>query len=293
MLPLRDSESPSLWHEKIDMKDQDYFPTVLIIDDDPACTTYWREKFHLDTSVGVVIANNLSEGRRLVEKDEVHIDGIVSDLYFEEGTADPANELRDGIDFLAFGTRKRAGVRPYVMSYFAEQQVWRAREKEIHVPIEGWFQKAFYTKDDQLLPWQEIERDLIKSRLQSNEQVRKQALSLGFRSVEDIEKVSKLVQRLALPKRTYLQDLGDRQFFVREPIEVICFQESKHEVRASAPRLGLLQDGRGASVEDALIDLQQIILRLKAVFAEEPTENIVGFTKLVKERLDACIEKLP
>ena len=85
-----------------------------------------------------------------------------------------------------------------------------------------------------------------------------------------------------------MQDLGPdaRGLVVLKPIEVICSRDESGRVRASAQRLGLLTDG-----EEALDDLQAEIADLKDILDEEPAENIVGYTRRIKDRLDEYIAR--
>ena len=111
------------------MKESACFPTVLIVDDDPACTAYWRSKFERETCIGIITASSLSEGRRFLDDTEIHIHGIVCDIYFERGT-DSEHHLSDGIDLLTYAARRRPGLRQYVTSFFAEDHSYQVKAKE-------------------------------------------------------------------------------------------------------------------------------------------------------------------
>jgi hypothetical protein len=154
------------------MADEPYCPTVLIVDDDRAYTDYLRQKFHKETSVGVVVANTLKQGRQLLTEQGVHIDGIVADLYFGAGTDDPEHQLFFGTDLLSYSRQVRPAVRRYVSSFFAEREELKKRAAAAQVPEEHWFQKAWQMPGTgERAPWHEIERHLIKVRLESDKQV--------------------------------------------------------------------------------------------------------------------------
>lgn len=258
-----------------------YCPTVLIVDDDKGFTEYWRKMFHDETSVGVVVANSLDEGRRLVSEVNLPIDGIVADMFFDYGTDDPDYELFDGLDLLDYSQRERPDTRRYVLSFYAVDDHYRERAKQRGIGVERWFEKKWQPAPDSPLPWVEVELDLMKRRLAPVD------------PEATIEERTKHAQQLApLPMRTYLQSLGPHEQRLRivQPIEVICMKEKNGTVRATAQRLALLQEARGMSVEDALAELQTIIRDHVELFLEEPDETVVGYAKRVKENLNTFIE---
>lgn len=274
------------------MPHQPFFPTVLIVDDDPALTTYLRQMFHTETAVGVVVANSLDEGRRLLETAEIHIDGVITDLFFDAGTDDPENHLFNGLHLLELSSRLRPATRRYVTSFFAEHADYRHRPEAADIPAEHWFQKAWYRPGaDERPPWQEIERDLIKARLASDEQAQQRLHSLGLGRLENLDAVSVAVQSLRLPTRTYLQDMGVYGLRVQRPIEVVCFWDPDGTVWASALRLGLLTDGMGTTVDEAIESLQEIIADTKRRLDEEPPENLLGLAEEAKRQLDLYLQE--
>jgi hypothetical protein len=88
--------------------------------------------------------------------------------------------------------------------------------------------------------------------------------------------------------RTYLQTLGpsrEGRFHITKPIEVMCLREDDGTVRASAHALGLLEDARAGSVEEALADLKAIIIDHIELLACKAPAEAVGYAGHVKERL--------
>ncbi len=64
------------------MAESAYSPAVLVVDDDQAFTNYFRERCYEDTNVGVLVANDLSSAKRLIDDERLFFDAIVSDLFF-------------------------------------------------------------------------------------------------------------------------------------------------------------------------------------------------------------------
>ena len=54
---------------------------------------------------------------------------------------------------------------------------------------------------------------------------------------------------------------------------------------ATAIRLGLLQEGEGETVEEALSDLKEIIVNQQSHFEKEDKRKIVGYARLARTRL--------
>lgn len=246
-----------------------YFPTVLLVDDDKACTDVWREKFQEDTSVGVVVANSLDEGRRLLEDQSIPIDGVVSDFRFEVGRGDPTGELLNGLDLLGFASRVRPRARRYVLSFYAERESFLREIKEKELQVARVFRKLYYFPEGELLPWHEVENDLLVERLP-----------------KDIDtKSATYFQNLKLPMRTYLQDLPGGDLIVTKPIEILCVKEDDGQVRASALSLGLISDGFGESVGEAIDHLGGLIGEQFRWFSEIDADKFIDYAARVRERL--------
>lgn len=246
-----------------------YFPTVLLVDDDKACTDVWREKFQEDTSVGVVVANSLDEGRRLLEDPSIPIDGVVSDFRFEMGRGDPSGELLNGLDLLVLASRVRPRARRYVLSFYAERESFLGEIRERELEIARVFRKLYYFPEGELLPWHDVENDLLVGRLPP-----------------DIDaKSAAHFQNLKLPMRTYLQELPGGDLLVTKPIEVICIKEDDGQIRASALSLGLIADGFGESVGEAIGNLGELIGEQFRWFSEMAADQFVDYAARVRERL--------
>jgi hypothetical protein len=256
-----------------------YCPTILIVDDDRACTNYWRKQFLNETSVGVVIANDLEHGSDLLKNHDLRLDGIVFDIYFETGHDSPQLQLYDGLDLAVCAEEERPRIPKYIMSYFAEDRSYVTKAQERGLAIEAWIQKEHHDpKSERPAPWKEVERGLMKHRLTQ------------VQSEGDLDQRARDAQALTpLPIRTYLQDLGDDKYIVHSPLEVICVRDIEGDVRATAYCLGLLEDGWGDTVTDALDNLKEVILDHLESFDEQASETVVGYALKVKEQIDSRI----
>lgn len=260
-----------------------YIPTVLLVDDDEAATRYWRKKFQTITRVGVVEANDMRQAKLLIDDPEIEFDAVLSDLYFEPETDAPELNLFTGIDLLEYSQLKRPNALRYTLSYFAETPAYRHQAEERGLSIQLWFQKSFYSNDgsDIPIPWERVSADLLDIHLKS-------------RTLELTGDLAKVVPRMDLLTRTYLQDLNDDLYTIKRPIEVICRRDCLNGIdvySAAAQSLGLLQDGDGDSIEEALCHLGELIVAQQKVFDEEPDEVFVGFASLVKKRLNEHIAR--
>lgn len=272
-----------------------YSPAVLLVDDDISVRRMIRQKFHKETSIGVIVSRDLSEARTIIDDDKIEFDAIISDIVFESGTNDPKYDLYDGIDLLGYSKKKRPKLSEYVISCWADTKPYHERAEQNGSQIEDWFQKlAFGLSQDVKAPWITIERDLIKKALQNDVTFQERAKSLGLQSNadEDIEALAERARDSLCPTiHTYIQELEDDNFTVVHPIEVYCRQININQAVASALKLGLLQEGEGENIEDALENLKEIIVDQIEFFENEDKGNIVGFAKLAMERLNYYVEK--
>lgn len=275
------------------MTTETFWPTVLIVDDDPAATRYYRERFQEDVGVGVAVARSLREGKVLLDNQDIHIDALISDLYFEYPTDDPENGLFDGIDLMRYSEQVRPKVPVFALSFFAERSSHHQRARELKVNVRRWLPKTWLRGEDEDTLCTAVQRDLVASRLENDVQARKRLAAVGIELTEHVDMgvVSECIARMVWPMRTYLQDLGVEDLCVQTPIEVVCVRDADGTVLSSAPRLGLLLDGEGESVEESLTHLASIIATQKRDFDEEPERNIVGYARLVKDRLNSCVSR--
>lgn len=272
-----------------------YSPTVLLIDDDPSISKYIRNRFHSETSIGVVTANRLDEAREIALDKKIHLDAVLADIVFEGGTDDPEHQIYDGIDFLSFLKDKRPKVSQYVVSCWADVSTYHQRSKKLKLHVEEWFQKlSFGVKPSLKSPWIKVERDLYKKALSKDRTLNQRLNELEIKFDNEIEPeiISEHIRHsLKLPIKTYIQDIGV-EYLVKQPIEVICMIDEQNIVAANALRLGLLQQGGGKNVEEAIDDLINIIRDQLVVFKQEKTDNIIGYAALVKDNLDTFIERI-
>jgi hypothetical protein len=263
------------------MSNLTYWPCILIVDDDRACTDFLRERFHRHTSVGVVVANTLKEGRKLLDDENIRIDAMVADLFFDDGTDDAAFQLFDGVDLVDYGISKRPKLTPYVMSFFCDKDDFRNKAKNKNIDLENWYPKLWQPGDHPDAIWSKVEQDLIKSRV-----------------AEDTDATLRGVRKLRLPHRTYLQEFprGEAEYVLVEPIEVLCRCEKVAEggeeaitYYAAAWRLGLIQEGQGVSVESALEDLGTVVADQVRAFRDIDRKKLGVYAADVLLRLDACV----
>jgi len=257
---------------------------VLLLDDDEACTDVWREKFQDETSVGVLVANSIAEARQIVAQTGIHIDGVVADHRFEVGKDDPENGLFNGLDFLGLMAKQYPRVRRYALSFYAGRNDFLDDVKSRGLDIARIFPKLFYFRKEDLLPWQEVEKDLLTCWLTAHYDTEVLEESAGEIALSP-STIASYVQRIRVPMRTYLQAVPDSDLIVLKPVEVICIKEEQDVVRATAPNLGLLVDGCGASVSEALDDLAGILATQYEVFTREEPERYVDYAAQVRARL--------
>ncbi len=256
-----------------------YAPSVLLIEDDFPAREYLTRRFYQETSLGVVVAKNLSEAKQLIDASDVHFDAIVADLYFDVGSDAPGEDLRDGIDVLSYGLRRRS-VLGYVNSYWADRRDYVDKAAQLNVEVREWFHKQPMLPGDVSSPWAQVERDLIYERLGGSQ------LNAGHSSL--VEVTETIRQQLSPIRRTYLQSLGADTFRVLKPIEVLTWSSDGDDVRASAPRLGLLTDGAGETVGEAIEALCALI-RDHKLDLDDQSENLEGYAAFVKKQLDQYI----
>lgn len=263
------------------MASASYAPSVLLVEDDLPAREYLTQRFYEETSLGVVVAKDLTEARELIDSADVQVDAIFADLYFDVGTDDPADDLRDGIDVLSYGVTKRPAILGYVNSYWADRQEYVEKAARLQLPIRDWFHKQPLMPGDASSPWAQVERDLIALRLTRESKINPALPSLTV--------VTEAIRRQLCPiRRTYIQDLADDSFRVLKPIEVLAWCGEDGVVHASAPKLGLLTDASGDSLPEALERLCQLIAEHKHDL-DEKAESLAGYAAFVKGRLDMFV----
>ena len=272
-----------------------YMPTILIVEDDPAMNAYLRERFHSETSVGVVAAETLTDAKRLIDAHQIRISAVVSDLFFDEAKTDVVNHLNDSLDFLSYCKEWRPEVPQYIFSVFSDKDSERAKANELDLPIRTWFQKLWYRPGagGAQAPWACVERDLIEQTIRSGDQSLKERLRELGHALPDIspEIVSETVRSLNIARRTYIQFIDNATYRIAQPIEVICVLETDGTVRAHAPRFALINDGGGDTIEEALADLAVRITAVKEALDEEPKEALHDYLRQYRDALDSFIHR--
>lgn len=257
-----------------------FSPTVLIVDDDPAVLDLATRRFYKQTSLGVLVADNLADARHFLEDAKIRINAILADISIMPEKQDQMSSLHDGLDFLAYAKKSFVGnkmpnVPAYVLSVYADVRTYRQRSVEMGLDVKEWFQKLSFDDNLASAPWNRIERDLYRMRFCSDP-----AMEKKFGACEGSDNdFAELVRNTLRPiTRTYLQALPDRNLLVKVPIEVICRQED-HCWLADALHLGVLQAGAGDSVEEALDDLSQLIEEQFRTFQNAELPGLEGFAE--------------
>lgn len=260
------------------MQHSTFSPTVMLMDDDPAVLDIAGRRFNRETSLGIIVARDLVEARRLVDDKKIHFNAIVADIAIMPDKQDAMHHLWDGIDLLNYTSKKRKNLSNYVLSVYSNSESFRKKTKDQKVNVKEWFQKLdFSKKNNPQAPWHIIERDLYRERLEKDAGLRKILGKIG----EDDEIVSDAIRKQINPMiRTYIQAVGDESYQVIRPIEVICrFEEGVW--LADALHLGLLQAGGGESREEAIDHLSELIVDQFRTFHEAEPGDIEGYTSEV------------
>ena len=264
------------------MNRQTFSPTVLLVDDDPAVLDLALRRFYAQTSLGVVVVDNLSAASELVKHSAIRFNAVVADLSIMPNKQDEQNKLHDGLDFLKFIKRRKGGpFYNYILSVYADVETFRSRARREKLDIRAWFQKLdFGSSDaDNKAPWHVIERDLYMQCFGNDPDLAALVQSFG----EDEEAFSDAVRKKLRPiTRTYLQALPE-PFRVKVPIEVICRHE-EDSWTADALNLGLLQSGYGETIGDALEELGELIADQFNTFNEATPTKLEGYAGEVFDR---------
>lgn len=273
------------------MNQTSFLPSVLLVDDDSGFTDYLKQNFHEEASLGVLIANTLSQARKILNNKKIQIDAIVSDLFFEEGYTDRKHKLLDGIDLLNYGQKKRPEIDRYVCSIWSERDSERKKAEELNVDIKLWMNKMFYDpKKRDWTPWGQVLQDQVLKRSKTDVKLKDQIEKECDLESKELNGVTKCVEKLKLPMRTFIQDLNDNKFVVKTPIPVLCYKDADSNIYSTTLNIGLNAEGHGDTVDDALDDLAETIKDQYELLHEEPEKNLIGFAKMTKERLDSHID---
>jgi CheY-like chemotaxis protein len=261
--------------------------TVLIADDDPNVTAYLRRHFHQETSVGVLVASSLGDARKLVDDLSSDIHAVLVDLLFAKEYQEPEFDLRHGFDLLERLKRVRPQTKQYVLSIVAEDEHERQEAEKRHLTIAGWWPKIFFGSTTTVTPWAYIERDLVKGLVEKGCKGADPDV-IAVDEPSELVRISEVVRALSRPLLTYLQELPDERYRLRMPLRVTCVKEAHGGVSASAPTLGLLTEGYGDTVEDALKALAMAILDQKEML-EESGGELHSYSALLLSRIREVI----
>lgn len=268
-----------------------FAPTVLLVDDDPNVTRRWTNEFHTGTSLGVVTANTLRAGRELIEREEVTIDAVVADIFFEKGKEDDEKELYDGIAFLSYLYENGFKKPMFVMSANTEMADYRRRAETQQVPVVSFIDK--FTAGSSA--WINIQRSVLERSFGPKSDVTRMIDSAG-KDEGGLDLLNDALCKLQLPVRTYLQQPDfnpESRIAVKRPIEAICVARGPSDVRAYVPSLGLLVAGRGDDIPKALADLKEgIVLEVHSLLGDERS-SVSPYVDKVSRNLTAHIDLTP
>jgi hypothetical protein len=259
-----------------------YAPAVLLVEDDLPAREYLTRRFYSETSLGIVVAKDLMEAKVLIDSRDIQIDAIVADLYFSHGMDAPEANLRDGIDILKYGANERPRLLNYVNSYWADREELVKKADELRLTIRQWFHKQPLMPGDTSAPWAQVERDLIEARLVHD--------ASGLKSEELTGEVTEAIRRQLCPiRKTYLQGLDSPDLTLIRPIEVLTWVDEDGVYHSSAPKIGLLTDGSGETVMEAIEQLRDLIVEHEESLNSAP--SIEGYALFVKTRLSEFIKR--
>jgi len=279
------------------VNDATFSPAVLLVDDDVSVRKYYREKFHDETSVGVVTASTLAEAKELLDSGMIRIDAVVADLFFDHGKDAPDRGLLDGLDILAYTQEISPEINKYVLSYWSSRPERLAKAKKRKLNISKWFDKeVIYSEGRATAPWATVERELLARRLREDASLAARVQSLtdeskGAHTAVNEDLIAEAVRTLHPPIRTYIQSIDDSDPQLLYPIEVICFRDRSGNVSSNAWRLGLFLEGSGDSVRSALEDLASKILGEYETLNGLPDAEVIGYARLVRDRLRKHFER--
>ncbi|HVT89517.1 MAG TPA: response regulator [Tepidisphaeraceae bacterium] len=258
------------------------FPTVMLIDDDRQTTKYWRELVHSGTSMGVITANSVGQGKRLLTEGGIQVNAIIADLYLE-------GESEDGLDFLKYAQETFPDVPRYVLSWWADRNIEKEKAKGMNLDVRRWIPKTVVGKGEES-PCVVIERELVEESLQGHPEIRDVYRQLHQDDPGRKQNILDLARTFGAITQTYLQELPDDSgLALVKPIEVICTWEDEDEIRTTARDLGLLCDGRGKTIEQSIEHLAESIVFEKDRLDSTGQSHVVGWAKEVNDKLNEYI----
>jgi len=269
-----------------------YSPVALVVEDDRHFGQHVHRGFLNDTSLGVLEANDLQSAYKFIHNPLIKIDVILADIGFDRDTKDENHDLHDGLDFIEEASKVRPDIQSYVLSVNAKDPLLQGRAKDRKLPIEDWFEKLAPVANQGLLPWAKVERACLVKALKRDNTFRERARAVGIevRDIASDEAIAEKVRKaLILPRLTYINRLPD-DYLVIKPIEVLCVKDGENTFRATAIEIGLVTEGEGASAEDAIDNLGQLIANEVALLDSEKGK-FVGYAAHIKEMLKKFVRQ--
>jgi response regulator of citrate/malate metabolism len=270
------------------MRQQNFLPTVLIIDDDVAVTSYLRERFHEETPLGALTANTMRDAKTLLESEDLPIHVVIADLFFQTQHRDSENNLTDGIDILKLAKDKRPDVDQYVFSVWSRRDMEQRKAKELGLDVKEWFHKMFFDASlQEKTPWRQISREQLTKELKNSDRLCERFKEKGLKADDNLEEIAALFNETTTPKTTFLQALNDDGYILKKPIRVRWSVEDDEDFVVK-DMIGLLTEGVGETLDEALDDLAEQLVSEKRMLDEE-SENLQGLARVIKENLDSYI----
>ncbi|MCG8095864.1 MAG: hypothetical protein JAZ17_19975 [Candidatus Thiodiazotropha endolucinida] len=269
-----------------------FAPIVLLVDDDPSSGRSMRRKFNNLSALAPLVVQDLRSARKLIETWRYEISAVVADLSMPDA-GDPEHNLEDGLDFLSLVQKSHPNVSKYVISFWSDQHSWRSKSNQLGLDIHEWFEKL-----NTLEPWAKVERDLLKTHLVHGGSLAEEVAAHGWMP-HDEQSFEAILQwfrtRHKGMKFSFIQEVPKDyrdQYELIEPVQVVC-REQDGEFIADAIKLGLLNEGHGEDVEEAVKDLADTMFALKEELDSYSPENVVDYAKVVKDRIDQYIRAIP
>ena len=270
-----------------------FAPVVLLIEDDRAVGRILRRRFNNDSTLAPLVLPDLKSAREFLEKPDLQISAILSDICFEQGTDDPEHNLNDGLDLLNVVQGQHPKIAKYILSTYAEEQAYLDKSERLGLDIHHWFPKLNFG-DPMKEPWSQIERDLLKESLMAGGALAQEVSERGWipDKEESLDNVLEWFRtRHKAMKFSFIQELpkDTEHYQLIKPIKVVCRWEDG-EVIADALHLGLLNSGHGDDVEEAVDHLADLVIHLKEELDDYAPDDVVDYTAVVKSRLDQYIQ---
>jgi len=273
------------------LNDAMHAPVVLVVDDEFRFASRIKEELLERVSVGAVAVRSLKEASDLIENGGLRFDAVVSDIYFEGGTDDPGRELYDGFDFIEW-LRNRGWKSPaYMLSAHLDSPMFKAKGAQRNLNVQGTFSKSTSGSSDivdtgSMAPvWTRLGAELLRLRVERDPALKALVVQHFPEGFAPNAPATRLWQGIRVPTRTYIDGLGSA-YRIKQPIEVLCLpSDVSGEFRAIATGLGLLNDGIGATANEAIEQLKELITAHIEMFAEQPHELVSGYAELVREKL--------